>query len=82
MYQEPQAAYRAEPVTPSDASDLPGGLPSYGVFVGIAGNISVVINGGTVLFQGIQAGGWLPVAPSRIRATGTTAGGLIALYGS
>lgn len=80
MYQEPSGATRVAPVTPSDSNDLSGGRPSVGVWVGTAGNVSMVVGGVTVLFQNIPAGGWIPAAPSRILATGTTAGGLIALY--
>jgi hypothetical protein len=69
----------AEAVTPSDTANLVS-LPR-ALFVGQAGNLSVLMAGGqTVQFTGIQAGSFLPIRAQRINAAGTTAGGILALW--
>lgn len=74
------SARRAAAVTPNDSTDIPQGIPSIGVYIGGAGTMSADIGGVTVAFSGLLAGTVLPIAPSRIRATGTTATGIVALY--
>ncbi len=73
-------AWSAAAVTPNDGADLPK------VFARItavgAGNIAVVCSGGGSVTLGIAAGGVLPVFVDRVLATGTTATGIVALYGS
>lgn len=65
-------------VTPSDSVDLPTNCRS--LYVGTAGNIVLVTAGGTTLtFVNVGAGSILPVRADRVRATGTTAGSIIAL---
>lgn len=68
-------------VTPSDGADLPDG-PCRSLYVGAAGNVSVIAADDTspVTFVGVPAGVTLPVRAKRVRATGTTAGSLIAYY--
>lgn len=59
-------------VTPSDDDDLQAGLR--GLYIGGAGNVSVVTPGGqTVTLTGLAAGMWHPIRVSRVRSTGTTA---------
>ena len=66
-------------VTPSDVTNLD--RRTKGVWVGGAGDMSVVMhNGQTVTFPGILGGSLLPIAVTRINATGTTATGIVALY--
>ena len=51
------------------------------IYVGGAGNISLVTNdGATVTFTAVPVGTILPVAAQRVRATGTTATNLIGLF--
>jgi hypothetical protein len=62
-----------EAVTPSDSADLTIGQSRW-IFVGGAGNLTVVDEeGNTVLISTVPAGAQLPIAVTRIKATGTTA---------
>lgn len=70
-------ARRAEAVTPNDNADLPNF--SRALYVGGAGDLEVTTVGGdTVTFA--AASGLLPVCVSRVRASGTSATGIIALW--
>ena len=64
-------------ITPDDATDL-ANLPR-AIYVGGTGNI-VVTMGGDVTFSSVPAGTLLPIRPSRVKATGTTATNLLGLY--
>jgi hypothetical protein len=69
----------ALPVTPSDTNDLPNG-PCRALVVGGAGSLSVVTLAGEVRnLLGIPVG-VLPLQVRRVRATGTVASNLTALY--
>jgi hypothetical protein len=69
---------RAFSVTPSDGEDL--ALATRGLMVAVAGNVSVVTTGGdTVTLPALQPGIQYAIRAARIRATGTTATGLIGL---
>jgi hypothetical protein len=63
-------------VTPNDSVDLTA-LPR-ALYVGTAGNLSVVLGGATLTFVGVS--GFLPIRADRVRATGTTATDIIGLY--
>jgi hypothetical protein len=66
-------------VTPSDSTDLTHVASS--LWVGGAGNLSVIMAGGqTVAFTSIPAGVHLRISVTRVRATGTTATNVVALY--
>lgn len=72
-------ALNAEAVTPSDSVSLTN--DSRGLYVGGAGNISVLMSGGTsVTFTGVVAGSILPIRVNRINATSTTATNMVSLY--
>lgn len=72
-------AYDGAAITPDDGADLP--VEARAIYVGGDGDLSGVTLGGTTLsFVGLTAGSILPVAFSRIRATGTTATNLVALF--
>jgi len=72
-------ALNAEAVTPSDSVSLTN--DSRGLFVGGAGNISVLMSGGTsVTFTGVVAGSILPIRVNRVNATSTTATDIVSLY--
>jgi len=72
-------AINAAAVTPNDAADLT--TASRAIYVGGAGNLTVVMLGGaTITFTGVAAGTIYPLRVARVRATGTTATGLVALW--
>lgn len=71
-------AKRAVSITPSDTVNLSD--VTRGIYVGGAGDISLVIAGTTVLFSGAAAGSVLPIHASRVNSTNTTATNLVALY--
>jgi hypothetical protein len=73
-------AYNAEAVTPSDSVNL--AKTSRGVYVGVAGDISVEMAGtGTaIVFTGVLAGSILPIRITRVNSTGTTATNMTSLY--
>lgn len=71
-------ASHAEAVTPSDSVDLT--YVSRGLWVGVGGNLSVVMaSGATVTFAGIASGTLLPIRVSRVRSTSTTATTILSL---
>lgn len=68
-----------EPDTNTDLA-LDGQYPR-AIYVGATGNLVLrTIDGDDVLFEAVPDGSILPVAFSQVRATGTTASALIALY--
>ena len=72
-----QPAQDAAPITPSDSVSLT--VPARAIYVGTAGDVTLVTQAGnTVLFPAVQQG-VLPVAAKQVKATGTTASGLVAL---
>lgn len=73
-------AWTAAAVTPNDAADL-ARVATRGLYIGGDGDVSVVMaGGGTITFAGLLGGSILPVRVDRVRATGTTATGIVALY--
>ena len=67
----------AQAITPSDTAELTAVSV---VYVGVTGNIALVTAGGDeVTLQNAQAGSIIPVRVKQVKATGTTATGLIAL---
>ena len=75
------------PFAPSDTVDVPIGpggtnTPCIGVWVQGAGNVAVQLTaGGTATLTGLAAGQITDCGIKRILATGTTAVGVIPLYG-
>lgn len=65
-------------ITPSDTTVLSG---LRGVYVGGAGDVTVISGDGgtTVTFKAVPVGTILPISPSKVKATGTTATLLVAL---
>lgn len=77
---EPEAYRAAAAVTPSDSVDLPGG-PCKGLYIGVAGNVTVNMdNGGAGILFTAAPVGVLPIVAKRVLATGTAATGIVALY--
>lgn len=71
-------AVRAFAVTPSNTVNLNG---VRGLYVGTSGDVAVIMANDTapVTLPGVQGGSILPISVGRVMATGTTAGGIVAL---
>lgn len=68
----------AEPVAPSNTSDLP--YASRALYVGVAGDVKVTtVNGSVVTFTNHPVG-YLPARVARVHLTGTTAAEIIAVW--
>jgi hypothetical protein len=66
-------------ITPSDTVNLTRS-PTQAIYVGVSGNISVLLlDGSTANLLSVPIG-LLPVQALRVNATGTTATNLVALY--
>ncbi len=65
-------------ITPHDTNTLT--YASRALYIGGTGNVTVVMNGVSVLFTGLPAGTILPIRTDKVMATGTTATSLVALY--
>lgn len=73
-------ALRVVAVTPSDAVALVDGVTK-GLYVGGAGNISLLMADGTsATFNAIAIGVIHPLGVKRVNATGTTATNILAVY--
>mgnify|MGYP000700423410 CR=1 FL=1 len=72
-------ATNAASVTPNDSTVLDC---TRGLWVGGAGNIAVVMRGGSaaVTFSGVPAGTLLPFRVTKVMSTNTTATLIVALY--
>jgi hypothetical protein len=74
---------RASAVTPHDTNPTVTG-DTVGIYVGGAGNVAVLMAGDAtdtpVVFVAPPVGYILPIAVKRVRATGTTATNLVAVY--
>lgn len=65
-------------VTPSDSTVL---TTTRGLYVGGAGNVTVIMLGGeTVTFTAVPAGTLLPVRVTKVKSTSTTATAIVALW--
>ena len=68
-----------EAVTPSDSVAL--GRVSRALWVGGTGAVAVITaEGSTLTLSGVPTGTWLWIAASQVKATGTTATSIVALY--
>jgi len=66
-------------VTPSDSVNLT--VFGRALYVGVGGNITVVMLAGTVvLFTAVPAGTVLPIRVRRVNATGTTATSIVSIW--
>ena len=67
-------------VTPSDSTPLAGGVTRF-LWIGGAGNISLIFaDSTTAVLNGATAGSLLPCRVTQVKATGTTATNIVALY--
>jgi hypothetical protein len=72
-------AHNAAAVVPHNDNDL--AQPTRALWVGGAGTVAVdTVGGQTVTFTGVPAGTLLRVAVRRVRATGTSATNILALW--
>ena len=70
-------ASRGAAVTPDDAADL--STAARFLYIGTTGDVVLdTIGGDTLTF--VDVGGFLPVRTRRVRATGTTATGIVARW--
>lgn len=67
-------------VTTSDSVDLTNGA-TFGLDVGVSGDVvAIMSNGNTFTFTGLAAGVVHPLSVTRVKATGTTATNINAVY--
>lgn len=67
-------------VTPIDATPLVGGA-CRAFYIGGDGDLSIITqSGNTVTFVGLVAGTILPVGGTHVKATGTTATNIVAIW--
>lgn len=72
-------ALNAAAVTPNDAAPI--ATTPRALYVGGAGDIAVIMKGGgEVVFVAAPAGSILPISPSHIKSSGTTATNILALW--
>lgn len=73
-------ARNASAVTPHDTNALAN--VTKGLYVGVTGNITcrLVDDSADVVFTAVPAGAVLPIRVAYVRATGTTASNIVALY--
>jgi hypothetical protein len=65
-------------ITPNDSTDLSD--VTRGIYAGTGGDLVVILReGATLTFANLPGGTVLPVRAARVKATGTTASGLIGL---
>lgn len=68
-------------ITPNNSADFDDLGVCRAIYVGGAGDISIIDDSGvTTVLAGAQAGSVIPVQTARVNVTGTTATGLVALY--
>ncbi len=73
-------ARAAAAVTPNDDTDLAGGCR--GLYVGTGGDLALILaeDSAAVTFKNAISGTVLPLCVKRVKATGTTATDIVALY--
>ncbi len=73
----PDDSFRA--VTPSDTVNIANG-PARSLYIGTGGTvIAINARGQAITFSNVPDGAVLPILTTRVKATGTTASGIIAL---
>ena len=72
-------AVRWAVVTPDDNADL-ANLPRALYIAGAGDLVAVSVFGDEVTFQSLPDYGWLAIRAKRVKATGTTATGIVALW--
>jgi len=78
-YSSSSPAQGAFNITPSDSANVTH--TTRGIFVGGAGNLSVVMaSGESAFFTGVLAGTIYPICVTKVLSSGTTATSLVGLY--
>ena len=73
------SADHASTIVPSDVTDLSGECAA--IYVGGTGDVAVITTGGeTAVFKAVPVGSTLKISCSKVKATGTTATLLLALW--
>ncbi len=73
-----QDAQNSVAVTPSDTTDL--SFVTTALYIGVAGDVTIIDPmGNTTLYKGVPVG-ILPVSAARVKATGTTATNIVAIW--
>jgi hypothetical protein len=67
-------------ITPSNTVNFASKFPCRGIYVGVSGNITAVVNDVAVLYTAVPQGIILPINATRVNATGTTASALVAIF--
>ena len=82
MTERSDPSQKAVAVTKSDSTSLLlNGQPPRAIYVAGTGNLNLKFGDATpVLFTTVQAGSVLPVRPTLVMSTSTTATGIVALY--
>jgi hypothetical protein len=65
-------------VTPSDTVDLTN--VSRALWVGVTGDVTVIMKDGQTLTYPAVPVGWMPIRVSRVKASLTTANGIVAVW--
>ena len=65
-------------ITPSDSSDIPGGLSS-AIYIAVTGTLQVTDQRGVIIALPNMIAGWHPIRISRVWATNTTATGIVGM---
>jgi hypothetical protein len=74
------SAQKAYAVAPSDSTDLPNGITK-GLYVGTTGDVVAVFAGDTeIKLTGLASGVFHPISVKQVKATGTTATSIVAVY--
>lgn len=74
------SAQKAVTITPNDTTSLTGGATK-GLYLGASGNVAVTMaDGSNVTFTALASGVVHPISVTKVKATGTTATNIIAVY--
>lgn len=72
-------AFDGAAVVPNDGTDL--AAPARALWIGVGGTVVLdTLEGNTLTITNVPSGAVLPFAAKRVRATGTTATGIVAMF--
>lgn len=75
-----RSAYtKAADITPHDSNVLAPGFTVKALYIGQGGDLTATVGGASVLFKAVPVGTVLPIAPTLVASTGTTAAYIRAL---
>lgn len=73
----PMGAKDAVAITPHDTTDI--AVQPDAIYVGVGGDVVAIMDGSAITFKAVPVG-ILPIRPTRINTTNTTATDMVALY--